>query len=106
MNYAEYIIGLGAGILITLIVRAVNGFLHDKALKKNELESKCKNTHDRVFFSYMSNESLNKYINELRNETDMRISALGDKLTNAFKIQNDRIDQHAGRIEKLESKRK
>lgn len=88
MNYFDYLIGLGAGILITLIGKSIA----DSKNSKKEIELKRRNK-----------------ITENFNDLDKRIIDSYCKLVSLeskAKVIVDRIDQHAGRIEILESKRK
>lgn len=88
MNYFDLIIGLGAGVLFAVIFRAVTDAKKEKALKENKRRNQ---------------------ITENFNDLDRRIIDSYCKLVSLeskVKVIIDRIDQHAGRIEKLESKRK
>lgn len=88
MNPVDIIIGLGLGVLITLMIRAVADARNEKALKENK-------RRDRIAenFNDMDKRIIDSYC---------KIISLESKA----KIIVDRIDQHAGRIEKLESRRK
>ena len=88
MNYAEYIIGLGAGIVISMTIRLITDARREKALKENKRRNQ---------------------ITENFNDLDKRIIDSYCKLVSLeskAKVIFDRIDQHAGRIEKLEAKKK
>lgn len=85
MNYAEYIIGLGAGIVISMTIRLITDGKKEKLLKENKRRNQ---------------------ITENFNDLDKRIIDSYCKLVSLeskVKVIVDRIDQHAGRIEKLES---
>lgn len=81
MNYTDLIIGLGAGVLITLIVRAVNDARREKAEKVFNKDQEHKTSH-RTF--------------------EWHISSADDRFKNIFAALKD-ID---ARLSKLESKRK
>lgn len=81
LNDFNLYLGLGAGVLINLIVRAVVDARREKREALEEKEKDHYHWHDRA------NSEL-------------------EGLKHKMKLVIDRIDQHAGRIEKLESKRK
>lgn len=81
MNYFDYLIGLGAGIVISMTIRLITDARNEKREALEEKEKK----HDKDHAGF---EWHKKYV-----ETN-------------FRIIIDRIDQHAGRIEKLESKKR
>ena len=81
MNYAEYIIGLGAGIVISMTIRLITDARNEKREALEEKENLHRRWHD------CANSKLTTLVSQIE-------MAMG------------RIDQHAGRIEKLEAKKK
>lgn len=94
MNPADLIIGLGLGILITLIARIIVDSISEKRLKQRN--------HDRA---------TQELYESMRNDVDSLASTFNrysqcieklDSVKSKIKLIVERIDQHAGRIEKLE----
>ncbi len=88
MNYIDYLIGLGAGVVVSMTIRLITDAKKEKALKENKRRDQ---------------------ITENFNDLDKRIIDSYCKLVSLeskTKVIVDRIDQHSGRIEKLESKKR
>ncbi len=109
MNYAEYIIGLCLGVFIAIIVRE---FIDVRNENREALEKKEKQLDQLHDFVHSEIDGLKYKIKDITQRIIKDVERI-EKLEQFKKdselslpIVADRIDQHAGRIEKLESKKR
>lgn len=80
MIYIDYLIGLGAGVVITLILRAVSDARREKEENRARRQDKIDAALRDVNSKHWGNEALSERIGRLQNDLVFRIDKLESEL--------------------------